>query len=361
MPYGLVDDTLPALTLRDELGDGVRTLGRPDDVRKAEHGVVLPLPAEVLVCPERQLDVLTGEAARISTDRLEHIASPDVEAARRAEHEPEARPRQAVVQERPEEVEVLERDQWMPVDAPLAVGRRHGATRVARDRELARDTDHATRILHREPHALEQGIALEDHVGVDTAEVAVARDVEAGVHRIRLASVRLVHDDEVRVRRASIDGVHLLAPKHRPYEDLVRLELEDVAQTLERAVRRAVVDDDHLVLGIVEGEDGLDGRDDRRRLVVRGDDDADRDREARRREGLVVLRTALVAANTRLERRDGREREVQDVDKDQVAERDQHDDLEERVQTHAARTWLGQSARAIRDSAASRRPGPPAA
>src|SRR5439155_19807046 len=114
----------------------------------------------------------------------EDIPAPDVEAAGGTEHEAEPRPCQAVVEERPQEVEVLVGEERPPLDGPLAARRSHGASGVESDPELARHPHDPAGILDDEAHALEQRVALEDHVRVDSADEAVASGVEARVHRI---------------------------------------------------------------------------------------------------------------------------------------------------------------------------------
>src|SRR6266508_5330567 len=101
-----------------------------------------PAPEVALVHPERQLDVLTGEAAGIPSDLLEHVAAPDLERADRAEHEVEPRPRQPVVEERAQVIEVLIGDQRTGRDAATTDRPRHRPLGVEGDREWARDADH---------------------------------------------------------------------------------------------------------------------------------------------------------------------------------------------------------------------------
>ena len=71
---------------------------------------------------ERQLDVLAGEGRRVAADLLEHVAAPDLEAAGGTEHEPPPGPRQAVVDECADEVEVLVHAEEAVVDPRLPGG-----------------------------------------------------------------------------------------------------------------------------------------------------------------------------------------------------------------------------------------------
>ena len=138
----------------------------------------------------------------------------------------------------------------------------------------------AGRILDDAAHAAAASIALEDRVRVDTADVAVAGDVQAGVQRVGLPAVRLVDDHEVRMVGAAVDAPDLRRREDVANEHLVRLERKLLAKALERLVGRPVVYDDDLELRILEPEQRVDRRYDPRLLVVRRDDDTDRDGEA---------------------------------------------------------------------------------
>ena len=254
---------------------------------------------------------------------------------------------------------MLVRHERPPVDRSAAGRRRHRTRRVLRDREVARHADDAGRILDDAAHALEERLAVEDRVGVDAADVPEARDVEAGVQRVRLAAVLLVDDDEVRVGGAAVDRAHRLRRENVPDEHLVRLELERLDQPVERSVSGSVVDRDDLELRILEPEQRLDGRHDGGLLVVRGNDHADRDREARLAEHVEVLARVLVPPHDVLDERDPDEGHVRQIRQQQVREADDHRHLEERPR-HAARTPSA-GMRSMRASAASRNRSPPAA
>src|SRR5439155_12344414 len=77
VPDRLVDDSLPALALRDQFRDRVRALGHADEVGEAEDGVVPILAQEVLVRAKGQLDVLAREPAGVAAELLEDIPAPD--------------------------------------------------------------------------------------------------------------------------------------------------------------------------------------------------------------------------------------------------------------------------------------------
>ncbi len=101
-----------------------------------------------------------------------------------------------------------------------------------------------------------------------------------------------------------------------------RHEVERVAQPLERCVPRAVVDDDDLVLGIAEREQRVHAVDDRRLLVVRGDEHRHR-RCHRGGEHRVVGGVATGAPMVReAAPRHSGEREVDEVERGEVDERE---------------------------------------
>src|SRR4029453_10939817 len=162
VPDGLVDDTLPALPLREELPYRVGPLGGTDVVRQAVDLVVAALAQELLVDPERELDVLARERARVAADLLENIAPPDLEGADGTEHEAEPRPGKAVVEEGAQVIQVLVSHERPPVDG-TPPGRRSPRTRrVLCDREVARHTDDPRRILDHSAHPLQQPLAGEN-------------------------------------------------------------------------------------------------------------------------------------------------------------------------------------------------------
>ena len=105
------------------------------------------------------------------------------------------------------------------------------------------------------------------------------------------------------VGAAAIDARHGRALDDPPLVVAERLEVELAFEHLERAVGRSVVDDDHLELGIVEGEHRPHGDQDHPFLVVGGHDHAHRRREPRVAEHAEVLRQRLAAADRVVEAR----------------------------------------------------------
>ena len=152
--------------------------------------------------------------------------------------------------------------------------------------------------------------------------------------------------------RTAVDAAHGLRREDPADEHLVRNETEGLPYSLERLVRGAVVDDDDLELRVVECEQRLDGRLDDDLLVVRGDDDAHRDGEARRLERREVVALRVVLADGVLEGTDDEERDRDEIDQQQVGEARQDDDGERG--RHAARTSSSWTTAAARSSAARR-------
>ena len=144
---------------------------------------------------------------------------------------PRRRPREAVADERANEVEVLVDAEEAEVDAAPADGLREHLLRRGGGRDLAGDTDHPCRVGHREAHDLQERGGVEHGVRIDAADVPVARDVQRRVPGVRLAAVLLVHHEEVRVGsrcgRSPRTGCDLEDVAH---EHLVRREVERLAQ-----------------------------------------------------------------------------------------------------------------------------------
>ena len=95
---------------------------------------------------------------------------------------------------------------------------------------------------------------LEDGIGVDRADVRMRRGVHAGVQRIRLASVFLVEDPQIRVCSRHERGADRRGRDPRAESLPDRDEVERLAHSLERSVGGAVVHDDHLVPRVAQVE-----------------------------------------------------------------------------------------------------------
>ena len=247
--------------------------------------------------PERELDVLAGEAAGEPSQLLEHVPPPDLERPDGAEHEVEPRPRDPVVEERAQVVEMLVCEQRPALDGSVSGGRGGRAPGALRDREVAGDAQDPSRVREDEPHSAQQRVGEEDRVGVDAAHVAEAGGVDPRVQGVGLPAVLLVDHQQPGMRGALVVPADATRLDEEAREPLCRLEREVLTQPLERAVRRAVVDDDHLELGVVLRQERADRRGDAGLLVERCEDHRHRDREAGARDRPVVLGRALEAAD----------------------------------------------------------------
>ena len=113
--------------------------------------------------------------------------------------------------------------------------------------------------------------------------------------------------DPLRVHARRIGAVHL---------DERELRLEHV----DRLVLAAIGDDDDFEVRVVEREERLHARGDRRFLVVGWREDADRGRQARADDDVVVDADGLVARAPHLEHRRHEQAGVADVDEHEVGE-----------------------------------------
>src|SRR6476659_10477393 len=122
---------------------------------------------------EGALDVLARELVRPAADLLDYIPPPELEGPGGAEHEIHARPRRAVVEERAQVVERLEREQRPCVRPDPLEPLFERAGGVARVLEVTRQADGVLRVAGDLAHRAGQRRGREGHVGVDPADVAV--------------------------------------------------------------------------------------------------------------------------------------------------------------------------------------------
>ena len=194
---------------------------------------------------------------------------------------------------------------------------------------MAGQSDDALRIADDEPHRVQERVGLVQGVAVDRAHVAVARVVEAAVAGVRLRSLVLFLDDaHVPVASAAKGAANGRRVDDATLELRERLEVEHAVEDVEGAVRRSVLDDDQLELGIVEPE----CRRDRHRgdvfFVEDRDDHAHGDRETRVGEHLEVLDERLAAPDRVVERREDDQVRVEREHAQHVREADQRRDVD---------------------------------
>jgi len=190
---------------------------------------------------------------------------------------------------------------------------------------------HRLGVLQEGPDDPGQGLGLEETVGVHRAKEGMTAVVDAGVQRVGLASVLLVDDPEVGVDGAA---VHAAYPRgielsHRRPGRL--LELEGVDHPLQRPVGGSVVDDQDLVAGIPERQEGPGGLDAGRLFVVGWSDEGDRRHPGGGHElvGVHGVHPQPVAAEG-LEGEEGHP-QVRAVEQDEVQDDDEVEAVEERA------------------------------
>ncbi len=158
--------------------------------------------------------------------------------------------------------------------------------------------DHEVGIVEQRLGHPQQRLGLDDRVGVDRAHVRVARGVDAGVQRVRLAAVLLVDHEQLAVARRAVGrrGSAACATVPRSARGAATRSNASCSRS-QRRVLGAVVDHDDLELRVAQLQQRVDALDDPRLLVVGGQQDRDRRRQ-RRRQRLVdrrVLQRAQVA------------------------------------------------------------------
>ena len=274
---------MPAASLTRELSHRLRRLGPADRVGDEHDAVALPPLPQVPVEPYDQLDVLADGVARVPADRLDQRAPEEPERAGDDQQRVHPAPADPADQEGAEVLEHLQGRESAPGQADVVHAAVVDPTAVGdADDPAGRDDD--VRLRHDRPHDPQEGVLLEDRVGVDREHVRVARRVHRGVQRVRLAAVLLVDDPQVAVAPRDVH-----APDRRGrQQDAERLahrhEVEGLAEPFQRRVARAVVDDDHLVERVAQREQRANALDDRRLLVVGRHEHRDgrRDRARRR-------------------------------------------------------------------------------
>ena len=178
-----------------------------------------------------------------------------------------------------------------------------------------------SRVDEHRPHQAHQRAALDQRVGVDGADQLAAGQVEPDVQRIGLAAVQLVHDHQVGVAQRPVERHHALgraraARRRGSTSTSANSRLQDV----DRVVLAAVGDDHDLEIRVVERQQRLHAGGDGRFLVVGRRQDADRRRQPRADDDVVVDADGLVAGAAHLDHRRDEQRDVADVEQPEVDE-----------------------------------------
>ncbi len=215
----------------------------------------------------------------------------------------------------------------MPVEEPTAV---QGA-------DVAAHRHHLLPVLRHQPHGVDQGLAIDEDVGVGGHHVGIAGDVDGGVEGVGPAAILLVdhgqRDREGRLvdladRRRRDRGPH--GERHRDHPEL----LDEAA---EGVVAAAVVGDHDLEARVGDHGHGADCLHDARRLVVGGDHDRDGGSEV---GGQHVLRPAelrLQPVPVQADGRDPGQQEQRRLDRQEVHQGQDRDGREQGGHAGAAR------------------------
>ncbi len=204
----------------------------------------------ITVQPHHQLHVLADRIGAIAADRHHPLAIEQAEGAGDDQHGIERRPAEAAEQKGAQVLDDLEARQpvaWQPgLDQEAAthlraIGDAHRAARGNGALVLEEGLDHA-----------QQAVALQDGVGVDATEQAVARGIDTGIQRIGLAAVGLVDYAQVGVAARAIDGLHRLVGDGLAQRLGVRYQVEFLDEHGQGAVLGTVVDHHDLEFGVLQ-------------------------------------------------------------------------------------------------------------
>ena len=103
------------------------------------------------------------------------------------------------------------------------------------------------RVLEEWPHDVLERAGIQDRVGVAAIEDRVARRVDAGIARVRLAAaVFLVDHAQVRILERAVHATHRFGLDLHAISFGKRRQFELADHRRERVVRGTVIDDDHF-------------------------------------------------------------------------------------------------------------------
>ncbi len=240
---------LPAAALAAQGAEVFRAFGPADRIGQVADAVGDALLAVITVQPHHQLHVLADGIGAIAADRHHPFAVEQAKGAGDDQHGVERRPAETAEEKRTQVFDDLEARQ--PVAWQSGLDKKAAAhLRAIGDAHGAAGGDGAF-VLEEGLHHAQQAVALQDRVGVDTAEQAVARGIDTGIQRIGLAAVGLVHHPQIGVAPRTIDGLHRLVGHGLAQRLGVRHQVEFLDQHGEGVVLRTVVDHHDLELGVL--------------------------------------------------------------------------------------------------------------
>ena len=167
---------------------------------------------------------------------------------------------------------------------------------------------------------MQQSVGLEHGVGVGDEQQRIAGHGHGGVDGIGAAAVFLGHHHEVGVVFRFIDGPDFFGLDAFGAVPVDAAQVEVVDEHLEGVIRRAVIDDDDLMCGIVEVQEVLRGVDDDGRLVVRRHDNGDRHGEVGFGDAIELGEGDAASVAADLDRSEQDQQQVDAVQNDKVDE-----------------------------------------
>ncbi len=199
---------LPAAALAAEGAEVFRAFGPADRIGQVTNAVWDASFAVIAVQPHHQFHVLADGIGAIAADRHHPFAVEQAEGPGDDQHGIERRPAETAEEKRTQVFDDLETRQ--PVAGQPGLDKKAAThLRAIGDAHCAAGGNGALVFEEGLDHA-QQAVALQDRVGVDATEQAVARGIDTGIQRIGLAAVGLVDHAQVGVAARAIDGLHRL-------------------------------------------------------------------------------------------------------------------------------------------------------
>ena len=260
---------MPAFSLVAQRLDRLGDLGPHDRIGNEGHVVALSPFAEEPVDADRELEVLGDRVLTVASDGQHEPLLPQAEGAGDQHVPPESIPAEPTEQKGPEVLRNLEGGQPTPRDAWR---HRHPTAEVhpVGDADGAAGAGHRLPAYEHDAGQAAQGARLHDRIRVDDGAVWIAGRVHGHVERrgaSRHGALLLVHHQE-----SGLPAGAIVAADGRRGETVGEgrrdgIQVERLGEQGQGPVRGGVVDDDHLVVGIVEVKQRVHAGDDDGLLV----------------------------------------------------------------------------------------------
>jgi hypothetical protein len=163
-------------------------------------------------------------------------------------------------------------------------------------------------------HDAQEGIIFEDGIGIDYANVGMGSGIQSGIHGTRFASARLlVHYQKPRFGAAYIEPADPFAGNVVDVNNVRGKQFKMALELRKSGIGRAVVYDDDLELGIIDGKERLNRIHNGLFLVMRGRDERNRRHERRELHAVEphAVNTALMSGAGA--ERDDEKHEVEEI------------------------------------------------